>query len=58
MSARQRSSGRSPSYLVRQLYDYQTAARDGEWAQLMKPVAAKLTQDDFINIAAYIGSLQ
>jgi cytochrome c553 len=51
-------AGRSPSYLVRQLYDYQTGARHGEWAQLMKPVAVKLTHDDFINIAAYIGSLQ
>jgi len=51
-------AGRSPSYIVRQLYDYQTGARDGEWAQLMKPVAAKLAQDDFISIGAYLGSLQ
>jgi cytochrome c553 len=51
-------AGRSPSYLVRQLYDYQTGARDSEWAQLMKPVAAKLTDEDFINLSAYIASLQ
>src|SRR5438105_15349665 len=30
-------AGRSPSYLARQLYDMQTGARHGEWADLMKP---------------------
>ena len=51
-------AGRSPSYLVRQLYDYQTGVRDGEWSQLMKPVVEKLNQDDFINLGAYIASLK
>jgi cytochrome c553 len=51
-------AGRSPSYLVRQLYDYQTGARNGEWAQLMKPVVTRLDQDDFINLSAYIASLK
>src|SRR6266853_4740448 len=36
-------AGRSPSYLVRQMYDMQAGARHGEWAELMKPVVAKLT---------------
>ena len=47
-------AGRSPSYLVRQMYDIQAGARHGEWSQLMKPVVAKLTDEDFVNIAAYV----
>jgi cytochrome c553 len=49
-------AGRSPSYLVRQMYDMQVGARHGEWADLMKRVVAKLTDDDFVNIAAYVSS--
>jgi len=49
-------AGRSPSYLVRQMYDMQAGARHGEWAELMKPVVAKLTDEDFVNIAAYVSS--
>ena len=49
-------AGRSPSYLVRQMYDMQVGARNGEWTQLMKPVVAKLTDADFVNIAAYVSS--
>jgi cytochrome c553 len=47
-------AGRSPSYLVRQMYDMQVQARKGEWTQLMMPVVAKLTDEDFVNIAAYV----
>jgi len=50
-------AGRSPSYLVRQMYDMQAGARHGEWTELMKPVVDKLTNDDFVNIAAYVSSL-
>jgi mono/diheme cytochrome c family protein len=39
-------AGRSPSYLVRQLYDMQQGARKGTWTDLMKPVV----------IAAYTSS--
>src|SRR6266508_25433 len=49
-------AGRSPSYLVRQMYDMQSGARHGEWAELMKAVVAKLTDDDYVNIAAYVSS--
>jgi cytochrome c553 len=49
-------AGRSPSYLVRQLYDMQQGARKGVWTELMKPVVAKLSQDDMLNIAAYTSS--
>jgi cytochrome c553 len=49
-------AGRSPSYLVRQMYDMQQGARKGEWADLMKPVVQKLTNEDLVNIAAYTAS--
>ncbi len=49
-------AGRSPSYLVRQLYDMQSGARKGEWTDLMKPVVAKLTPEDMIAIVAYTAS--
>ena len=49
-------AGRSPSYLVRQLYDMQAGNRHGEWTALMKPVVEKLTSDDMIAIAAYTSS--
>ena len=50
-------AGRSPSYLVRQMYDMQQGARNGLWADLMKPVVAKLNEEDLLNIAAYVSSL-
>ena len=50
-------AGRSPSYMGRQLYDMQAGIRKGEWTELMKPVVAKLTDDDLIAITAYIASL-
>jgi cytochrome c553 len=49
-------AGRSPSYLVRQMYDMQAGARHGVWTDLMKPVVAKLTDEDFVSIAAYLSS--
>jgi cytochrome c553 len=49
-------AGRSPSYLVRQMYDMQQGARNGTWTQLMKPVVAKLSEQDLIDIAAYTSS--
>jgi cytochrome c553 len=50
-------AGRSPSYLVRQLYDMQVGTRNGPWAQLMKPVVEKLTAEDLIALGAYTASL-
>jgi cytochrome c553 len=49
-------AGRSPSYVARQMYDMQAGARRGEWAELMKAVVAKLTDEDFVNISAYLSS--
>jgi len=51
-------AGRSPSYLIRQIYDMQVDSRKGEWTQLMKPVVAKLNEDDLIAIGAYVASIQ
>jgi cytochrome c553 len=50
-------AGRSPSYLVRQLWDMQQGTRNGASAQLMKLVVAKLSDEDMVNIAAYVASL-
>jgi cytochrome c553 len=49
-------AGRSPSYLGRQLYDIQSGARNGDGAALMKAVVAKLTNEDFVAITAYVAS--
>ena len=48
--------GRSPSYVVRQLYDIQNGARAGTAAQLMKATVANLTVEDMASIAAYLAS--
>jgi cytochrome c553 len=50
-------AGRSPSYLVRQLYDFQQHARAGDAGALMTPVVEKLSHDDMISLAAYVSSL-
>jgi cytochrome c553 len=51
-------AGRSPSYIVRQLYDFQHGARAGDASVLMKPTVEKLTVDDMISLAAYVASLE
>ena len=50
-------AGRSPSYLVRQLYDLQRGTRKGPSSPLMLPTVAQLTNEDFVSIAAYVTSL-
>jgi cytochrome c553 len=49
-------AGRSPSYMVRQLYDMQHATRVGVWTELMKSVVKNLGNDDMLAIAAYSAS--
>jgi cytochrome c553 len=51
-------AGRSPTYIVRQLYDFQSGARANPGSAPMKPISEALTAADRINIAAYLGSLQ
>jgi cytochrome c553 len=49
-------AGRSPSYMVRQMWDMQQGTRNGASAQLMKLVVANLTEEDMVAIAAYVAS--
>jgi cytochrome c553 len=51
-----RLAGRSPSYLIRQLYDFKSGTRIGATG-LMKAVVANLSQDDMVAVAAYVSSL-
>jgi cytochrome c553 len=50
-------AGRSPSYIMRQLWDIQQGTRKGVWSPLMTQVVAKLSQDDMLNLSAYVASL-
>lgn len=50
-------AGRSPSYQVRQLHDIQRRTRHGLGADLMMATVARLTDDDFVSIAAFTASL-
>ncbi|MEQ1775636.1 MAG: c-type cytochrome [Burkholderiales bacterium] len=50
-------AGRSPSYIVRQLYDFKQGIRAGSRSAPMKPAVEKLTLEDMINLAAYAASL-
>jgi cytochrome c553 len=50
-------AGRSPSYIMRQLWDIQQGTRKGLWSPLMKQVVAKLSQEDMLNLSAYVASL-
>jgi cytochrome c553 len=49
-------AGRSPSYIVRQIWDIQQGTRNGAAVQLMKIAIAKLEPDDLVSIAAYVSS--
>jgi len=50
-------AGRSPTYLVRQLYDFKHGARAGSGSVLMQPTVARLEIEDMISIAGYAASL-
>jgi cytochrome c553 len=51
-------AGRSPSYVVRQLYDMQHGKRTGPSAALMTQVVANLTTEDMAAIAAYLATVK
>ena len=53
-----RLAGRSPSYLMRQLYDVKNGGRTGASTALMKIVVANLDNDDMLALSAYIASLE
>jgi cytochrome c553 len=51
-------AGRSPTATARQLYDFKSNTRAGRNAIAMKPVVAHLTDQDIVDLTAYIASLQ
>lgn len=50
-------TGRSPLYVARQLFNFRSGARRDANAALMQPVVAKFDDDDILNIAAYLSSV-
>jgi cytochrome c553 len=51
-------AGRSPSYLFRQLYDFQHGQRTGPWSPLMAGVVDKMNEEDLVSVVAYAASLK
>ena len=51
-----RLAGRGAYYLIRQLNDIKTGVRKGNAVALMKPVVEKLTDEDMVNLVAYMAS--
>ena len=51
-------AGRSPSGIVRQLYDIQHGTRGGPTVDPMKPEVANMTDENRLDIAAYLASLK
>ncbi|HEX2655344.1 MAG TPA: c-type cytochrome [Xanthobacteraceae bacterium] len=51
-------AARSPTYMVRQLYDFRSGARNGANSELMKPAVESLSIEDMIALAAYTASLE
>jgi cytochrome c553 len=51
-----RLAGRSPSYIVRQLFDFRQGARAGLWSPLMQGVVRDLSAGDIVDIVAYTAS--
>ena len=50
-------AGDSPLYLARQLYGFQSGGRSGPDAAMMLPVVAALSDEDYVDAAAYLASL-
>jgi cytochrome c553 len=53
-----RIAGLQPVYVARQLISMQNGSSAGAAAAPMKPAVERLSEDDVIAIAAYLGSLQ
>jgi cytochrome c553 len=51
-------AGRSPSYLVRQLYNMKHGTRTGVGSKMMTSKVAELKEEDMIALAAYAASLK
>ena len=52
-----RLAGIHPIYIARQLYGFKDGTRNGAEAALMKPAVDRLTEEDIVNLSAYLGSL-
>ena len=52
-----RLAGLSPLYVVRQLYEFQIGDRTGSLGALMNASVANLTEEDIVDIAAYLATL-
>jgi len=50
-------AGRSPTYAVRQFFDFANGSRAGDLSGPMRGIAEALSLDDRIALAAYLGSL-
>ena len=53
-----RLAGLHPIYVARQLYDIKRGESNGKAMQLMKRVVVNLSDDDILNISAYVASLK
>jgi cytochrome c553 len=51
-------AGRSPSYVMRQLFDMKLGTRAGTGAMLMKPIVQALSEEEMTALAAYLASLK
>jgi cytochrome c553 len=51
-----RLAGNHPIVLVRQLYNFQTGASNGQGAQMMKFVVSNFSDQDILDLAAYVAS--
>ena len=51
-----RLAGRGAYYLIRQLNDIKNGARKGSSVALMKPVVQNLSDEDMVNLVAYMAS--
>lgn len=49
-------AGRSPSYMVRQLFDIQRGVRKGLWTDLMRGIVQPMSTDQMRDVAAYVAS--
>jgi cytochrome c553 len=51
-------AGRSPSYMMRQLFDMKTGTRRGPWAEMMKPVVDRMSPQEMTAVVAFAASIQ
>ena len=51
-------AGHSPTATARQFYDFKSGTRDGKNAITMKPVVMKLSDEDIVDLSAYVASLR